>query len=84
MSPGEWAALALLLGVFAPGAWIASRGTPRHRLVGLEFSGVAATMALTVLAVDRQQASSLIVPLVLAVLTFPGTLVYTRLLAGKT
>lgn len=83
MSAGEWAALALLLGGFAPGAWIAARGAPRHRLVGLEFSGVAATLALSILAIAWQQPASLIVPLVLAVITFPGTLVYTRLLARK-
>lgn len=81
MSAGEWAALALLLGVFAPGLWLASTGVPRHRLVGVEFAGIGATMTMTVLAVAWQQASSLIVPLVLAVITFPGTLVYARLLA---
>lgn len=83
MSPGEWAALGLLLGVFAPGLWMAARGAPRHRLVGLEFTGIAAVTTLMVLAVAWQQASSLIVPLVLAVITFPGTLVYTRLLVRK-
>lgn len=83
MSLGEWAALGLLLGVFVPGLWMASSGVPRHRLVGLEFAGIAAISTLTVLAVAWQQASSLIVPLVLAVITFPGTLVYTRLLVRK-
>lgn len=84
MNPGELAALALLLGVFVPGAGMACHGRPRSRLVGLEFAGIAAILTLTVLAVAWQQDSSLIVPLTLAVITVPGTLVYTRLLARRT
>lgn len=38
---------------------------------------------LSVLAVSWRQDWSLIVPLVLALVTFPGTLVYARLLAGE-
>ncbi len=83
MSLGELAALALLLGVFVPGAWMASRGRPRHRRVGLEFASVATTMTLMVLAVGWNQTSGLIVPMTLALITFPGTLVYTRLLVPK-
>ncbi|PQM44679.1 hypothetical protein C1Y40_05156 [Mycobacterium talmoniae] len=83
MSLGEAAALGLLLGVFVPGIWMASRGRPRHRLVGLEFASIAVIMALTVLAVSWHQDWGLIVPLVLALITFPGTLVYTRLLVPK-
>ncbi|GBE66460.1 hypothetical protein MFM001_29220 [Mycobacterium sp. MFM001] len=84
MNPGELAALALLLGVFLPGAWIASHGEPRSRLVGLEFAGVAAVMTVMVVAVAWQRNSDLIVALVLALVTLPGTLVFTRLLVGKT
>lgn len=83
MSPGEWAALVLLLGVFAAGLWMASTGVPRHRLVGLEFAGIATITILIVLAVSWQQPSSLIIPLVLVAITFPGTLVYTRLLVRE-
>lgn len=83
MSPGECAALVLLVGVFVPGAWMACRGTPRRRLVGLEFAAIATVATLTVLAVAWHQDWTLIVPLVLALITFPGTLVYTRLLAGE-
>lgn len=36
-----------------------------------------------VLAISWGQDWALIVPLVLALVTFPGTLVYARLLAGK-
>ncbi|BBZ14543.1 MrpF/PhaF family protein [Mycobacterium branderi] len=84
MNAGELAALALLLGVFVPGAWMASRGEPRRRLVGLEFAGVAAVMTVIMVAVAWQRNSFLIVALVLALVTLPGTLVFTRLLAGKT
>ena len=78
-----FAALALLIGAFAPGAWMASRGDPADRLVGLEFAGVAAIMTLTLLAVAWQQSPYLIVPLTLTLITFPGTLVYTRLLVRR-
>lgn len=83
MNAGEIAALLLLLGVFAPGTWIASRGAPHHRLVGLELASVAAVMTLMIIAVASQRNSTLIVGLVAALATLPGTLVFTRLLAGK-
>lgn len=83
MSAGELAALALLAGVFVPGVWMAARGAARRRLVGLEFAGVGAVATLMVLAVSWRQDWTLIVPLVLALITFPGTLVYTRLLASE-
>lgn len=83
MNLGEIAALVLLVGAFVPGLWMASRGQPQHRLVGMEFATIAAAMALAVLAVALQQSFALIVPLVLVVVTLPGTLVYTRLLVPK-
>jgi hypothetical protein len=64
VSPGEIAALVLLVVPFAPGLWMASRGERPHRLVGLEFASSAVIMALTVLCVAWQQTSELIVPLV--------------------
>lgn len=83
MSPLEWVALALLLGVVSPGVAMAARGAPRKRLVGLEFASVGVVMALMVLAVAWQQSWGLVVPLTLAFITFPGTLVYTRLLTPE-
>lgn len=82
MSLGEIAALVLLLGAFVPGMWMAARGRAEHRLVGMEFATIAAAMALAVLAVAWQFSFELIVPLILVVVTLPGTLVYTRLLAS--
>ncbi|MEZ0382537.1 MULTISPECIES: MrpF/PhaF family protein [Mycobacteriaceae] len=83
MKPGELAALVLQCGVFLPGVWMTARGAPRQRLVGLEFAGVGAIAILMVLAISWRQDWSLIVALALALVTFPGTLVYTRLLAGR-
>ena len=83
MNAGEWAALALQAGVFLPGVSMACRGAPRKRLVGLEFAGIGAVATLTVLVVSWGQDWSLIVPLALALITFPGILVYTRLLGSE-
>ncbi|MGE2814557.1 hypothetical protein ACQI5H_05340 [Mycobacterium heidelbergense] len=83
MTAGEAAALLLAVGAFVPGIVMASRGLPHQRLVGLEFVSVAATLELTVLSVAWQRDSILIVPLVLSLISLPGALVYTRLLARK-
>lgn len=83
MTAGELAAVLVLLGVVVPGAWMASRGKPHARLVGLEFASVGATITVMLIAVGWQRDLDLIVALTLAVVTLPGTLVFTRLLAGK-
>lgn len=75
--------LLLLVGAFLPGVVMSSRGRPHQRLVGLEFASVATVMALTVYCAAWQRDSSLIVPLVLALVSLPSALVYTRLLARK-
>ena len=74
----------LLLGGAMPSAlWLASRGDPMDRLVGLEISGVVTTLALLSFSVGIHESSYLIVPLLTAVLSFAGTLVFTRLLAPR-
>ncbi|ETZ99147.1 multiple resistance and pH regulation F family protein [Mycobacterium kansasii 732] len=83
MNAGDLAVLLLLVGAFVPGVVMSSRGLPHHRLVGLEFATVAVVMALTIYCAAWQRDSSLIVPLVLALVSLPSTLVYTRLLARK-
>lgn len=83
MTAGEFAGLLLAVGAFVPGIVMSSRGRPDRRLVGLEFASVAAIMELMVLSVAWQRDSNLIVPLVLALISLPGSLVFTRLLAGK-
>ncbi|HEY5985631.1 MAG TPA: MrpF/PhaF family protein [Streptosporangiaceae bacterium] len=83
MSP--WLAGAIvLLAVGLPAAgWIASRGAPVDRLVGVEMGTVIVTLELILFAQAVGQSSYLIVPLVLAVVSFAGTLVYARLLAPR-
>jgi multisubunit Na+/H+ antiporter MnhF subunit len=83
VNAGELAAVLLAVGAFVPGIVMSSRGVPHLRLVGLEFASVAAIMELMVLSVAWQRDSNLIVPLVLALISLPGTLVFTRLLTGK-
>ncbi|MDQ0260972.1 monovalent cation/H+ antiporter complex subunit F [Sinomonas atrocyanea] len=77
------AALALLLVGVAPGLLLCARGTAVSRLIGLELLGASAIMAMVALSAAVNQSSYLIVPLVLAVLTATGTLVYTRLLTPE-
>lgn len=83
MSP--WLAGAIvLLAVGLPAAgWIASRGSPVERLVGVEMGNVIVTLELILFSQAVGQSSYLIVPLVLAVVSFAGTLVYARLLAPR-
>ena len=76
-------ALALLIGGFAPAAWMGSRGGPLDRLIGLELGAAVATLTLILLAEGYGQPSYLIVPLVLVLLSFAGTLVFTRLLSPR-
>ncbi|MFC5948686.1 monovalent cation/H+ antiporter complex subunit F [Pseudonocardia lutea] len=74
------AGLALLAGGLLPAAWLGMRGGPVERLVGLELVAAVTTLLLLVLAQAGGQSSLLVVPLVLVVLSFAGTLVFTRLL----
>jgi len=74
------AGLALLVGGLLPAAWLGMRGSPVERLVGLELVAAVTTVLLLVLAQAGGQSSLLVVPLVLVVLSFAGTLVFTRLL----
>ncbi|AMM31362.1 hypothetical protein SA2016_0672 [Sinomonas atrocyanea] len=77
------AALAFLVVGVAPGLLLCARGTAIARLVGLELLGASAILAMIALSAAVNQSSYLIVPLVLAVLTATGTLVYTRLLTPE-
>lgn len=83
MNAWLWCANALLAGGLGPAAWLGMRGDPVRRLVGLELGGVVATLLLLVFPQALGQPSYLIVPLVMALLTFVGTLVFTRLLAPR-
>jgi multicomponent Na+:H+ antiporter subunit F len=80
-----WLAGAIvLLSVGLPAAgWLAARDGPLDRLVGVEMGNVIVTLELILFSQAVGQSSYLIVPLVLAVVSFAGTLVYARLLAPR-
>jgi multisubunit Na+/H+ antiporter MnhF subunit len=83
MNGWEVAAMALLVGGLAPALVLAARGGPVDRLVGLALASSVGTLTLLVMIQGNGQSSYLIVPLVLVLLSFAGTLVYTRLLGPK-
>jgi multisubunit Na+/H+ antiporter MnhF subunit len=76
------AAGVLLVGGMIPALALAGRGTSAHRLVGLQLCASLTIVVLTVLCIGLGRSSFLIVPLVLALLSFAGTLVFTRLLGA--
>jgi multisubunit Na+/H+ antiporter MnhF subunit len=77
------AAGALMIGGLIPALLLAYRGPATQRLVGLELTGAVGTVLMVVLCQAFNQSSYLIVPLVLAMLSFAGTLVFTRLLGAR-
>lgn len=83
MNPWLLGTIVLVATGLGPALWIGSRGEPEARLVGLELGGVAVTLAMMSFAQAVAQPSYLIVPLVLALVSVAGILVYTRLLAPR-
>lgn len=76
--------IVLLVGGLLPSLFIASRGDPGARVVGLDLVAVVATFCLILLSeVGPGQSYDLILPLVLVPLSFAGTLVFTRLLGER-
>ena len=73
----------LLVAGLGAGLLVGARGGAVDRLVGLQFAGAAATLVLVALAALTGQSSYLAVPLVLVLLSFAGTLVFTRLAGGR-
>lgn len=72
---------ALLAGGLAPAALVASRGAASDRLVGMQLASAVSVLALVLFAfVGPGQTYDLVVPLVLALISVTGTLVFTRLL----
>jgi multisubunit Na+/H+ antiporter MnhF subunit len=76
-------AVVLMVGGLGPALWLGSRGEPVHRLVGLQLGSSVTVLILLLLSQVAGQSQFLIVPLVLALLSFAGTLVFTRLLAPR-
>jgi multisubunit Na+/H+ antiporter MnhF subunit len=75
-----WAAFVLLVAGVAPTLFLAGTGTAMSRLVGLEACSTLTTLTLLLLAEGFNRTSYVDVALVLAVLSFTGTLVFTRFL----
>lgn len=72
-----------MIGGIGPAAFLASRGSPLQRLVGLELASSVGAVVLILLTQISGQSDYLVVPLVLVLLSFAGTLVYTRLLRPR-
>ena len=78
---GLWTAAAVVLvaGGVVPGMLLACRGDPVRRLVGLQLVTTVSVLVLLLVSQAQGQSSYLIVPLVVVLLGFAGTLVFTRL-----
>ncbi|WP_067177631.1 monovalent cation/H+ antiporter complex subunit F [Microtetraspora niveoalba] len=83
MSLWSLATIALMVGGLGPALYVSARGGALDRLIGLELGGAVATLVLMLLSHGSTRSSYLIVPLVLAVLSFAGTLVFARVLAAR-
>jgi multisubunit Na+/H+ antiporter MnhF subunit len=70
----------LTVGALMPALWLTATGRPEQRLVGLQLGGSVLVLELLLLAQALGQSSYLVVPVVLVVASFAGTLVFTRLL----
>lgn len=72
------AAATVLIACLLPCGWIAWRRGRLDGLVALEFGGVLTTLALVCLTVGYQRSSYGNLPLVAAVLTWLGSLIFVR------
>ena len=75
-------ATALLAGL-VPCGWVLLRARLTDALVGLELGSTVVTVVLVLLAEGFHRSSYFTLPLVLAALTFVGTLVYIRFLGDR-
>ena len=76
-------AAVLIIGGIGPALLLSARGDATDRLVGLELTSSIVVLTMVVLAQVTQLSYYLAVPLVLAPLSFAGTLVFTRLLGRR-
>jgi multicomponent Na+:H+ antiporter subunit F len=74
-------ALALMAGALLPALLAMLRGRPATRLAGLIVTGPLVTLVLVLLAAAYGRPAYLDVALVLALLSFAGTLVFARFLS---
>ncbi|HET8665360.1 MAG TPA: MrpF/PhaF family protein [Nocardioides sp.] len=73
-----WVVVVLLVAAAGPCLVAVCRGTPDERLVALQCVSVVVTLALVVLSVGLHRPSYLDVPLVLALVSLAGSLVFAR------
>jgi multicomponent Na+:H+ antiporter subunit F len=74
-------ALAVIVGALLPALLATLRGRPEGRLAGLIVTGPLVTLALVLLAAAYGRPAYLDVALVLALLSFAGSLVFARFLS---
>ena len=75
-------ATALLSGLL-PCGWVLLRGRLNEALVALELASTVVTVVLVLLAEGFHRSSYFTLPLVLAALSFVGTLALIRFLGGR-
>lgn len=80
MSGYELCAVIVTVGALPPALALTCSGRPADRLVGVELTTGAVTVAMLLVSQVVGQSYDLVVPLVLVVLSVTGTLVFTRLL----
>ena len=80
MNPWVLFAAVLMVAGLGPALVVGARDKALYRLTGLQLAGPVTVLLLVAVSVVLGQSSYLIVPLALVLLSFAGTLVYTRLL----
>jgi len=80
MTPWVVFAGVLMVAGLGPALAVGVRGRALYRLTGLQLAGPVTVLVLIAVSAVLGQSSYLIVPLALVLLSFAGTLVYTRLL----
>ncbi|HSC50177.1 MAG TPA: monovalent cation/H+ antiporter complex subunit F [Gaiellaceae bacterium] len=76
-------AATVLLGGLIPCGWVLLRGRLLDAVVALELASTLATVVLLLLAEGFHRSSYFAVPLVLAALSFVGSLIFVRFLADR-
>jgi multicomponent Na+:H+ antiporter subunit F len=82
LAVGLPAAFAVLVAALFPCLLATLRGEPVDRLAGLILAGPAATLVLMLLAAGYGRPAYLDAALIVALLSFAGSLVYARFLGG--
>jgi multisubunit Na+/H+ antiporter MnhF subunit len=76
-------AATVLLAGLVPCGWVLARGREMDGVVALELASTIVTVVLVLLAEGFHRSSYFTVPVVLAALSFVGTLVFIRLLGDR-